>query len=196
MSEQSFTIMLSNRQARIVQNALNFYGRSFLGQLDVWHLGCGYTEAKELERVLKKHICPPRLQSEGASYGIHSREISDEAREAIDIHDVIRHQNWLDQPEDTRTKHTVDAYPPYARGYADMELPVIIRPESLLNVGVAKRFFSWLRKTVAECDWKLFPRKCNKHIAQDLHASTDDIAYATDNLLRTLTSEEEEKCLS
>jgi len=122
-----FNITLTNKQAGIVQCALNFYGRSFLGQMDLWHLGMGVFESNVVEEALKKEYFKDSNLADhrGASYGIYSKEISDDAREAIDIHDVIRHQFWLDRPEADRTRYTVDSYPP--TNYSEKKLPVIHR---------------------------------------------------------------------
>jgi len=161
-----------------------------LGQLDTLHLGLDYQESRDVEMTLKRHLLPPRLQLEGASYGIRNKEVPNEAREAFDIHDVIRHQLWLDQPEDKRQKYTVDSDTPYARGYSDTEIPVIIRPENLVKLHVAKRFLTWLRQTLSDCVWNIFPRKAKSEVEAELYRDTDDICYAAAGILSTLEVEE------
>jgi len=112
-----YKITADRKQVRIIQRALNFYFRSYLGQLDLFHHDISYDDSRMLEGMLQ-HLMG---LSRGESYGIHSKKIDDEARNACDIHDVIRHQMWKDNPN--ARDYTVDAYPPMSKGV--YELPEI-----------------------------------------------------------------------
>ena len=46
-------------------------------------------------------------------YGIHYDDVADIL---FDLHTVIRHQLWLDKPEDKKSSCTVDAYPAHCWG--------------------------------------------------------------------------------
>ena len=48
-----------------------------------------------------------------ATYGLHYDETADIL---WDIHQVIRHQLWLDRPDDKKSSYTVDAYPAHCWG--------------------------------------------------------------------------------
>ena len=115
-TDREFVLTLSPGQARIVQKALNFYSRSFLGQVDLIHLGLGFKASSEVAQVLKKHLLPPGLQDPGSSYGLFSTDVPNEAREAVDIHDVIRHEFWKQKPENQRSRYTVDSDTPFQKG--------------------------------------------------------------------------------
>lgn len=114
-----YELTLTLEQARIVQDGLNFYFRSFLGQLDLWHLDLDYDQRDILEQMMKHFM----NLSKNASHGIHSEAIPDVARKACDIHGVIRHQLWLDLDDEYKSKYTVDSYPP--EKYGKLPLPEI-----------------------------------------------------------------------
>lgn len=123
-SEKEYTLTTSLQQMRLIQVALNFYSRSFLGQLELWHLPLDYGQREEVEMVLKKHLLPKDLKSLGYSLGIHCREVPDEARKGFDIHDVIRHELWKDSRVDSSAfSYVVASYPP-THYHKDVELPV------------------------------------------------------------------------
>lgn len=115
--KEKYQLTLTQTQAKITQRALNFYFRSFLGQLDLWHTGIDCEKSRFVESALRLAM---GLES-NQSYGIQCKEVPDEARNAADIHDVIRHQFWKDG--ENRSEYTVDAYP--ASGYGTEPLPEI-----------------------------------------------------------------------
>ena len=122
-----YTMKFNEQQAGIIQNALNFYFRSFLGQLDLWHVSIDgesfdYFERNIVEGALKNVM----KLSQNSSYGINSKEIPDMARDAADIRGVIRHQLWKDR--EGHSEHTVDASPPTR--YGTLALPEIKREDT------------------------------------------------------------------
>lgn len=111
-----YNITLSKEQLRVVDRALEIMVRLGLGQIHTAVDLCYLFQTKDPKKV--KSLCD-ELQKEltgfegGASWGIHSKEISDDYRIACDIEQVIRHQIHNDLPEDVkqRLKYTVSAYP-------------------------------------------------------------------------------------
>ena len=113
-----YTITLTRGQLAVVQQALDLYYRCHMGQwTEVAHVCFNSPrerttpEAKDISRSLLD------LASEvwtglprGASFGIASDKIADDARVACDIYKTIRHHLWKDRPEDKRLGYTVDAY--------------------------------------------------------------------------------------
>jgi len=111
-----YTLEITDKQAWIIRDALNFYFRSYLGQLDLWHV---------LPDLDKRNMMETSFQCamgcRGYSKGLYSKDVPEEARRACDIHDVIRHQLWKDNPN--RGTQTVDSTPPCQR--SDYDLPEI-----------------------------------------------------------------------
>jgi len=92
----------------VMVNALEFYARSFLGQLDLWHVKTeegkllDYGARADVENRLKEHMG----LTPSASFGIYQEFVDDKARIAFDMMRVLRHQQWLDT--DTSKKETYD----------------------------------------------------------------------------------------
>lgn len=87
---KTIKLKMNEKQARIIQSALNFYTRSFLGNLDLFHTGLCIGDILEVEKVFTKKILTEKLKDEPGFYlGIFSTDVPDEARNASDIHDVI-----------------------------------------------------------------------------------------------------------
>lgn len=111
-----YTLTLSKEQLRVVDHALELLVRMGLGQINTAVDLCYLFQTKDPKKV--KNMCD-ELKKEltgfegGASWGIHSKEISEEYRVACDIEQTIRHQLYNDLPEDTKQKlrYTVCAYP-------------------------------------------------------------------------------------
>ena len=110
-----YELRLNDEQLRVVQSALSFYFRSFLGQLDLWH---GAVDGEMLSlresglvEMVFRHVMG---LGPGESFGLAQERVPDEARVVADIHDVIRHERWKNRVD--RTHHTVDSYPPFQGG--------------------------------------------------------------------------------
>jgi len=109
-----YTLTLTESQARTISRAVEFYSRSFLGQLDLWHVSVdgqtlGYKERGAVECLLKNMM----NLSRGESFGIYSDKIPDEARVAWDIRKVIDYRLWMDGD---RAFRGVNSYPPDQSG--------------------------------------------------------------------------------
>ena len=115
-TNMKYTLEITDKQAWIVRDALNFYFRSYLGQLDLWHV---------LPDLDKRNMMETSFQCamgcRGYSKGRYSKDVPEEARRACDIHDVIRHQLWKDNPN--RGTPTVDSTAPCQS--SDYDLPEI-----------------------------------------------------------------------
>jgi dissimilatory sulfite reductase (desulfoviridin) alpha/beta subunit len=111
-----YTLTLSKEQIRVIDHALEIMVRMGLGQIHTAVDLCYLFHTKDPQKVRK--LCD-ELQKEltgfegGASWGIHSKEISEDYRIACDMEQVIRHQIYNDLPEETKQKlsYTVCAYP-------------------------------------------------------------------------------------
>jgi len=104
-----YTLTVSERQLRIIQSALEFYERPFMGQVDfafehpVWDMDRRGTQEA---RLAMNHALP----QEKRHHGIFSPKISDTARIAYDLQQVIRYQLWL--ANGCRPTMTVNLRPP------------------------------------------------------------------------------------
>ena len=100
----TYNLQISEIQARVLVQALDAYSRIYLGQFDTAILdqflfspnvsGPQMDVARRLLDEVKKVITG---FEGGASYGIHSTEVSDKARVAYDMQQVIRHQVWKEE---------------------------------------------------------------------------------------------------
>jgi hypothetical protein len=122
------TITCSDDQARAIAAALDLLMRVHLGQ---WHV---LVERLKWDgRYRDMHGCADTLRAlawvytrmdAGASHGITSRDIDDEARVAADIKGAIRHALWKALPaSERRPGSTVDSAPPMK--HAEAPLPIV-----------------------------------------------------------------------
>lgn len=124
-----YTLILSGKQAQIVSLALNLFSRIQAGQFDMMlSLGMSLPVSTE-KRQLVRHLLDQASHEysglpKGASYGILSREIHDDARVAYDIHQVIRHRLYWDRNPESKTFWFVDGDEPWKTSFSE-ELPVI-----------------------------------------------------------------------
>jgi len=119
-------LKLTEQQARVIIQALEFWSRMFLGQVEEikWHPAVQDRKKSmaldSLVRQLKLSIFP-ELSPHGY-FGIHSDKVPDQARQAFDILQVLRHQLWLS--EGRQPRYAVDADEP-TRLSEDESLPRI-----------------------------------------------------------------------
>ena len=120
-----YNLKISERQAKTLIKALDLYSRIHALQIEEiavllrWNLSNHDTSGNEIPfeniheledriRALKTEL----LNTPGsAHHGIRSPKISDDARTAYDIQQVIRHQLWKDDPE--RQEYCVDSNEPW-----------------------------------------------------------------------------------
>lgn len=98
-----YKLELDEKQARVVQDALECYGRVLMGQLEyveeVWRWRTPYSEEKmkkmeEMRRYLEMAKGAIKL-SPNSHFGVNNPEISDDARKAFDIQQVMRYvSSW------------------------------------------------------------------------------------------------------
>lgn len=126
-----YSLELTEKQAKLLSWALDTFPRIIEGQdmvyrdmmEDAWERrakeatgdfmdnefeGGWYTmrdDAEYYSNAIKKRFWG---LERNATYGLHYDETADIL---WDIHQVIRHQLWLDRPEDKKSSCTVDAYP-------------------------------------------------------------------------------------
>jgi len=138
--EKEYQITLNERQLKALSYACNEFSRLICGQNwsyqslmeQAWEKRCkeatgkimddefegGWGEMRNDAEVLAKQI-KQRFWglSSNSLYGI---KYDDTADILFDIHQVLRHQLWLDRPEDERSTITVDAYPATQFGNAGL----------------------------------------------------------------------------
>lgn len=95
---------ISDIQANVIKNACEFYSRVFMGQIK--YIADILMNEIDLERICKLRQELERLEPlitglpPNASWGITSREISEDARISFDILQVIRHYlAWKNHPQ-------------------------------------------------------------------------------------------------
>lgn len=129
-SKHVYQLELTERQARILSYACDQFSRLICGQdwsyqelfEAAWEKRCkeatGNMMDKEFEggwdkmRADAESICKQIKKrfwdcEANAMYGIHYNDTADIL---FSLHQVIRHQLWLDRPEDQKSHITVDAY--------------------------------------------------------------------------------------
>jgi hypothetical protein len=114
MSEE-YTLKINDQHRGVIQEALDMYARVLMGQWGIVSEKLMFQlEADQCHR-LKDHLDAAKLEilgfQGGASHGIHSREIRDDARVAFDLHQVLRHAAYKRRPEEKQKGYGVDAYP-------------------------------------------------------------------------------------
>jgi len=96
---QEYNLRITERQARLIITALDLYTRLSVGQvqnlrdISFEKDGRGINRQPSDETLKKLHSeMFPKLGSVNASYGIHSKELPDEIREAYDIFKVLMYE--------------------------------------------------------------------------------------------------------
>ena len=132
-----YTLELTKRQAELLSYACDQFSRLIIGQdwsyqelfEAAWEKRCkeavgghgmddewdgGWHRMREDAEAICKQI-KQRFWGLGSNsmYGIHYDDVADIL---FDLHTVIRHQLWLDKPEDKKSSCTVDAYPAHCWG--------------------------------------------------------------------------------
>lgn len=127
--EYKYNLKLTENQAKILSRACDVYSRLICGQdreyqdlfEAAWEKRCkeatgnimdesfegGWSKMRDDSERLCKEIKKRFWGLDWSSlYGVKYSEISDVL---FDLHQVIRHQLWLDRPEDKKSDYTVDA---------------------------------------------------------------------------------------
>lgn len=112
-----YVLKMTSEHCKVVQDALDMYSRVLMGQWEiVSEKLAGSISIEERLRfrdiidAAKREILNMGL---GASHGIHNqKDVSDNARVAYDLTQVLRHEVWSRQPATDRQNYGVDAYPP------------------------------------------------------------------------------------
>lgn len=128
--KRPYTLLLTERQARLLSYACDQFSRLICGQdwsyqelmEFAWEKRCkeatgnfmdkewdgGWhnmrTEAEQISKTIKKRFWGMESNS------MHGILYDDTADILHDIHQVIRHQLWLDRPDSEKSHITVDAY--------------------------------------------------------------------------------------
>jgi hypothetical protein len=135
IKKEVYRLTLTKKQAYVIQSALESYYRMAIGQFktsieEVWMSKIFGTENFDSRRL--EDICFDLLRlflgedvTRGTSYSISSTEVPDNARIAVDIHQVLRHR--LSYDRHPQGGITVNFNEPFA--YSGEPLPVIERGE-------------------------------------------------------------------
>lgn len=128
-SKYVYNLKLTENQAKILSRACDVYSRLICGQDKeyqdlfeaAWEKRCKETTGKIMDDSFEGGWHVMREDAEKlckeikkkfwgldwcSLYGVHYDETSDVL---FDLHQVIRHQLWLDRPEDKKLPYTVDA---------------------------------------------------------------------------------------
>ena len=124
-------LTVTNEQLRLIQQALDFYARIGIGQLDQIkdhatfqkylynsfkdkHGKTDYQRLNEVRDVIDEMLLPAKrilYQEDNVSvhggWGINHANVDDSCRDAFDLVQVIRHEFWKQDPN--RTTITVDS---------------------------------------------------------------------------------------
>ena len=97
---KKYILEITEKQANAISNACDIVARLYTGQVqELQDVGANIkVTGKEHDTV--KSILFPQLPLYG-SYGIHSPEVDDTARQLFDIHQVIRHRIIWDKADNT-----------------------------------------------------------------------------------------------
>jgi len=102
-----YNLKLSKKQLIVISQALESFARAKTGQFDyaLEHVNfIGFVEARKMSENIKKLYLPELRENE--TYGIHQKKVSDDARIAYDIHQVIRNKiAWEERPEGGMTSY-------------------------------------------------------------------------------------------
>lgn len=113
-----WSLEINHEQALVLKNALDFYSRIQMGQLEeVYHVAVmalnkyKSVSREDMDRAVRqlKKVLFPELM-ENSSHGIHSEKINDLARVAWDLQQVIRNRLAFDlhPPENDQLPWNVD----------------------------------------------------------------------------------------
>lgn len=114
------TIEVTDKQAHLIREALDLYVRLNLGQFDIikdiptihaniWdNHRSEYQDIGNDELLKARNILFDMNYGLNGSYGINSDKVSDYARLAQDIIEVMRHETWKNNPE--RMEGTIDSH--------------------------------------------------------------------------------------
>ena len=102
---KKYKLSLTEKQARIVQDALETHSRVLIGQLEyveeVWRWRTPFTEEKMEKMEGLRHTLGTAKQYIGqppnGHFGIHNNAVSDDARKAYDIQQVMRYVSAWDR---------------------------------------------------------------------------------------------------
>jgi hypothetical protein len=103
---------LTKEHLNVLAIACDLYSRCIAGQLDtVAHSALNHLPSKEFCEIREEldKISGLVWIAYGCKPGIHSDNLPEDARIAYDLHQVIRHQIWLDNK--AHRAYVVDAYP-------------------------------------------------------------------------------------
>lgn len=112
-------IEVTEKQAKLIMHALDLYSRIGIGQFDFikehWSIQKYLWEnhKEEFHEIATKELTEARNKmfdmdfGLNGSWGIHNKQADDSVRVAFDIHQVIRHEFWKQNPN--RSSITVDS---------------------------------------------------------------------------------------
>lgn len=123
---KTFQLTLSEAQLGVMCAACELLGRVHMGQLTLvsdesyWIPKSDHNSKPEVHEALQTHLRAAENawkelygmpNPSNGHPGIHSEKISDRARVAFDLYQVMRHTLWVAQPEAERPKHCVATSP-------------------------------------------------------------------------------------
>lgn len=134
--ETKYTIELTEKQARLLSSALDSFSRLIIGQdweyqqlmEEAWEKRCKKATGNMMDEKFEggwqamrddaERICKEIKQRfwgmpGNATYGV---KYDDTADILFDMHQVIRHQLWLDDSNPNKTHGTVDTFPAHQFG--------------------------------------------------------------------------------
>ncbi|MBQ7280571.1 MAG: hypothetical protein IJR13_07620 [Bacteroidales bacterium] len=140
MESKKYQITLNERQLKALSYACNEFSRLICGQdwsyqnlfEEAWEKRCKEATGKIMDKQFEGGWHNMRADAEAlckqiksrfwglapnAMHGIYYDETADVL---FDIYQVLRHQLWLDRPEDERSIGTVDAYPAMQHGTEEL----------------------------------------------------------------------------
>jgi len=131
-----YQITLNSEQLATLLAATEAFSRLSIGQIkyaldQCWSHKLWELPADTLELIEQKCRVITMLLSEGkcdgynSSYGIYNPEIDKHGITSFNIHQVLRHQLWKEQPEDKRNSSTVDSSVCITNGEPPIEIKKI-----------------------------------------------------------------------
>jgi hypothetical protein len=128
-----YQITLDSEQLLTLFGATEVYSRLSIGQIrtaldqcwshKLWALPADTRNLIEQKcRVITLLLSEGKCDGYQSSYGIYSPEIDKHGLTSFNIHQVLRHQLWKEQPEDKRSTMTVDSSVCITNG----ETPIVI----------------------------------------------------------------------
>lgn len=156
-NEYVYSLKLTERQAKLLSYACDQFARCIQGQdwviqdlmESAWEKRCKEATGKMMDKEWDGGWYNMRHEAEEISHQIKKRfwglernslygiYYDDTADILWDIHQVIRHQLWLDRPDGDKSHITVDAYEPMRVG--DEPLAYIVNILNLKNNNYDKR---------------------------------------------------------